>query len=167
MKLLEAQVNRVHLEDRMATLNNDEIRRGRKKRRIFWMIMCIMLILMAPLLGEVLDKTMNGLFREFGSFEYDFDYQECLILLLVQPQRKILVVLSYVVFAIAVFMSSSLVQPSIVKIETQEVAHGIFTPVPVGNGQYGTARFMTCQEMEQSFAIAGVYRWNGNERALS
>lgn len=147
-------MNRVHLEDRMATLNNDEIRRGRKKRRIFWMIMCIMLILMAPLLGEVLDKTMNGLFREFGSFEYDFDYQECLILLLVQPQRKILVVLSYVVFAIAVFMSSSLVQPSIVKIETQEVAHGIFTPVPVGNGQYGTARFMTCQEMEQSFAIA-------------
>ena len=147
-------MNRVHLEDRMATLNNDEIRRGRKKRRIFWMIMCIILLLLAPLIGEVLDKTMNGLFREFGSFKYDFDYQECLILLLVQPQRKILVVLSYVVFAIAVFMSSSLVQPGIVKIETEEVAHGIFTPVPVGNGQYGTARFMNDQEMEQNFAVA-------------
>lgn len=137
----------------MATLNNDELKRRRKKRFIFWLITCGILLVIAPLIGEILDKTMIGLFREFGNFEYTFNYRECLTLLLMQRQRQALVLVLYLGLALAIYISNSTVQPNIVKVETIEVAHGIFTPVPVGNGQYGTARFMTSQEMEKEFPV--------------
>ena len=35
--------------------------------------------------------------------------------------------------------------------DTVQVAHGIRIPCPVGNGQYGTARFMTEEELDEEF----------------
>jgi len=138
----------------VATLNNDELKRRKKKRRIFWIVTCMIAFAAAPLLGEVLDKTMIGLFREFGNFEYDFQYGTCLQLFFIQKQRQALVLLAYMVMAFVMYVSSSTVQPNVVKVETREVASGIATPVSVGNGQYGTSRFMTEQELDKAFATA-------------
>lgn len=126
---------------------------NRRKRRI--RKVCIMLLLLllvgAPIIAEVLDVSLYGLFNGFH-FDYSFDYIQCLQLLLQDEHRQRLVVAFAFLALIGLFSLLYRIQPNIEDGEVVTVANGIQIPIPAGNGQYGTSWFMSEKEMDKLFA---------------
>lgn len=135
----------------MATLSDKEQKKSKRKRKRVFFVTMVCAILIAPWMGELLDKTLYGVLTEFGAFHYDFRYLICVKEFGMHRQRIILVLIFYVVFFGWIYITEVFLHPKIATTETVEVAQGISMPVAVGNGQYGTARFMTETEMSQEF----------------
>ncbi len=136
----------------MATLSKRKLRKTKNKKKKLFLAVLFIAIVLAPLLGELLDQGAVGIFRNFGVFEFDFSYFRCLHELILKPNRLILVLAFYLLFAAWIYFTGGYLSPRIEEVETREVAHGIKIPIAVGDGQYGTARFMTEKEMEEEFA---------------
>lgn len=150
----------------MATLNENDLKYSRK-RKYRWIVLIIAIAVVAsPIIAELLDKTLIGILQDFGNFKYNFSYSENLKNLVTQRNRQVLTASFYLLLMIWVILSNSFVKPVIVNTETREVAKGIVTPVPVGNGQYGTARFMTSTELDATFSTA-ISCGNGTADGLS
>lgn len=150
----------------MATLNENDLKYSRK-RKYRWIVLIIAIAVVAsPIIAELLDKTLIGILQDFGNFKYNFSYSENLKNLVTQRNRQVLTASFYLLLMIWVILSNSFVKPVIVNTETREVAKGIVTPVPVGNGQYGTARFMTSTELDATFSTA-ISCGNGTVDGLS
>ena len=145
----------------MATLNEDSLKGQRRRRRRMLLAMAVFFILIAPFVGELLDRTLIGVLKDFGNFQYDFQYGACLTRLIEHRERQVLVGTAYLILAVGIMIMISSAQPTISKTAEREIAHGIFTPVPVGNGQFGNERFMTEDEMRQEFGVV-EYRGDGN-----
>ena len=121
---------------------------------------------MSPLTAELLDGSFQRIFRNYGTFEYDFSYGRCLQLLISEKNRQIIMGLLTILFVCFLIMLFYRARPQIGETSVMEVAKGISIPVPVGNGQYGTARFMTEEELDREFATAS-YSGKGRPKGLT
>lgn len=149
----------------MATLNEKELRRRKKKNRKIYLAAFFTLAAASPLLAELLEQTLTGLFTDFGNFRYDFRYIRCIRLLFTRGSRATVLVIFLFLCACFCMLEANVLKAEISDTETREVARGIHTPVPVGNGQYGTARFMTERELKEEFSEA-VYDGKGKLKNL-
>lgn len=150
----------------MSTLSNEDLKKRKKRKRKVIFILWIIAILLSPIAAEILNGICHGLFKEFGVFRFQFDYMVCLKFLISENNRKVLVIGTYVISACLLSLKTSFLEPQIVETGTREVAKGIYTPVPVGNGQFGTSRFMTEKELTDTFSVA-VCDKNGEIKGLS
>lgn len=150
----------------MPALDNKVQISEKKRRKRFHIILITLWFVLAPLTVELLDGVFRGIFQSYGVFEFNFDYIENLRLLMQERNRQVLFGV-FTTFAICgLFMLLYRVRPEISAGETMEVAQGIHIPVPAGNGEYGTSRFMTAKEMDDKFATA-TYTGKGKVKGLS
>lgn len=122
-------------------------------------------IFLAPVTVEFVDGFFRGIFQSYGVFDFDFNYIRNVELLLQDKNRQILILVLSILFFCGVLMLLYRARPQIGGAETMEVARGIHIPIPAGDGQYGTARFMTKEELDQEFATA-THSGRGNVRGL-
>lgn len=138
----------------------------KKRRKIYQIFLVALWFALAPLTVALLDGVFRGIFQNYGVFEFDFNYIENLRLLMSERNRQVLFVIFTIFAFYGLFKLLYKAQPQISGGETMEVAKGIQIPVPAGNGEYGTARFMTAEEMDQEFATA-TYNGKGKVKGLS
>lgn len=132
---------------------SEKERKKSQKRRLYaYFVLTIVYVIFSPIIAETIDGTLTGIFKDIGNFQYDFNYWNCIQLLVESKNRKIITLAAYVLLMCFLFLDGIRVRPSIGRVGMQEVAHGIFTPVPAGNGQFGTARFMTDRELKKTFS---------------
>ncbi len=144
-------------------LNLDNESRGKEKRRRhkFYALLGICWLVFAPVTVEVADGLFRGIFQNFGAFNMNLHYIRNAELLFMDKNRQILFLALSVLLFCGMLMLLYRARPQISAAETMEVAKGIHIPVPAGNGQYGTAHFMTDAELDDEFAKA-VY--SGKEK---
>lgn len=137
----------------MSTLDCAKLdERKRKKRNIF--IFCsVIIIIISPLAVEGINGILAGLITHFGNFQFDFNYFSCLKKLVTQKNRAILFLLYIVGILVTYLYESSRASPELGETSMMEVAHGIWIPVPVGNGQCGSARFQTEDEKRNTYSV--------------
>lgn len=121
---------------------------------------------MTPLTVEMLNGILQGTFINYGGFTFNFSYGNCLKLLIYEQNRQIIFGLFSVLFICFMVMLFYRARPQISETSVMEVAKGISIPVRAGNGQYGTARFMTDSELNHEFSIA-TYSGKGAIKGLS
>lgn len=149
----------------MATLSEDTKKKQKSKKRIFRIVLVGITFLLSPLIGEAIDAILTGIFVNFGEFQFDFSYISCVKLLVTDHDRLVLTFLFSVLFLCLLFSYLSSMETVITATDVVEVAKGIQIPVAVGNGQFGTARFMNSKEMEQEFPTA-TYSGSGEVKGL-
>lgn len=137
----------------MPTLDKKKIEKNKKRKKrvfAFWVLLCI---LSAPIVAEVLDVFLAGILgKNFGTFDFDFNYLRCWKLLVTQKNRLVLCGLYAVCILLIYLYESSMEAPKSVQTATVQVTHNIEIPVAVGNGQYGNARFQTEDEKRETYS---------------
>ena len=110
----------------------------------------------APLAGEILDTFFRAVFEGNSvPLRFDLNYIRCLERFLGDRNRMITTALIYfLIWGLYQLNNDHLGKPALRQNDTIEVAKGILIPAPAGNGECGTARFMTTKEMESCFATA-------------
>lgn len=126
---------------------------SKKKRIILYLLLAVIAMFASPLVGELLDKTLQGVFQTH-TFIYDFNYAGCLVRFLLSRNRRILTALAYLLIVGLEALNGKMAKPNPGKNDTVEISKGIWIPVPAGNGEYGTSRFMTEKEMDSCFSTA-------------
>lgn len=131
---------------------------SKKKRIILYLLLAVIAMFASPLVGELLDKTLQGVFQTH-TFTYDFNYAGCLVRFLLSRNRRILTALAYLLIVGLEALNGKMAKPNPGKNDTVEISKGIWIPVPAGNGEYGTSRFMTEKRwipaFQQLFMMAG------------
>lgn len=107
----------------MPTLDKKKIEKNKKrKKRIFafWVLLCIV---SAPIVVEALDVFLAGILgKNFGTFNFDFNYLRCLISLVTQKNRMMQGVLYEVCLLLTYLYESSMAAPKSVQTATVQVA---------------------------------------------
>lgn len=129
-----------------------ERKKSQKRRFYAYFVLTILYVIFSPIIAEAIDGTLEGIIKDIGNFQYDFNYWNCIQLLIESKNRKIITLAAYVLLMSFLLLDGIRARPSIGRVGMQEVAHGIFTPVPARNGQFGTARFMTDRELKKTFS---------------
>lgn len=141
-------------------------RKQKYKRRNVGLVLLLIWIVLSPLSMEVVDGLLRGTLQNFGVFTFDINYVRNIISLIYEKNRQILLLIFTSIYIYGLFRLLYRVQPAISDGETVEVAKGIKIPKPSGCGQYGTAKFMEDEELNEQFAIATVAK-NGKVKGLS
>ena len=136
----------------------------KSRRRKIFVIYIVIYLIAAPLIAEAVNGILGGLFDGY-KFNFNFDYEECLTLFLTETVRQKLFLFYSVIFTSMTIVLFYRPETDIENSEVMEVAKGIWIPVPAGNGEFGTARFMTSKEMDLKFAVA-VHVANNNINGL-
>lgn len=119
----------------------------------------IAVILLIPLVVEAVDSSLIG-WNNGMNFQYNFSYWSCVVSIFQQKQRTYWFFIFFGIYAVWILYLLLKPDSEIKNVNTVEIAHGIYTPVAAGNGQYGSERFMTEEEMDQRFDTV-VYSGNG------
>lgn len=131
-----------------------------------WLVAAVLWIVASPVLMELADGCLNGVFSNFGALDFDFNYKGCWLRLFQMENRQKLLFFCSILYVCSLVLWFNRARPRIAKSEMTEVAKGIFIPVPAGNGEYGTARFMTEKELDEQFSVF-VYSGKGAVKNLS
>lgn len=150
---------------RMPSLDNRTRKSEKQRKHSFYFILGILWLLLAPFTVELADGFLRGIFQNYGVFDFNFHYVRNAELLLQDRNRKLLFLILTILYFCGLLMLLYRARPQIGRAETMEVAKGIYIPVPAGNGEYGTAHFMTSEEIDNEFAIA-TYIGHGNVKGL-
>lgn len=135
-------------------MDNKSQKHDKKRRWRIGIVLILIWILVSPVIIEVVDGVLKGLLQNVGVFEFDIDYRRNITSLLSERNRQGLFLILSGACVIGLINILYKVRPQINDGKTMEVAKGIRIPVPAGNGQYGTSRFMTKEEMDNIFATA-------------
>lgn len=137
----------------MSTLETKKIEERKKKKKcVAWIIICLF-VLSAPIVIEATNGFLAGILgKNFGKFEFDFNYINCCRRLLTEKIRLVLFGIYAMAALLTYLYESHMATPIIGTTSTVEVAHGIEIPVAVGNGQCGNARFQTDEEKKETYA---------------
>ena len=138
----------------------------KRRRRRIGVVLFLIWIMASPVIVELADGFLRGILQNFGVFTFDINYVKNLTGLASEKNRQVLFVILTILYAFGLFNLLYKVRPQISDGETIQVANGIRIPTPAGNGQYGTARFMTEDEMNDTFATA-TYSGKGDVKGLS
>ncbi len=131
-----------------------------------WLVAAVLWIAASPVLMELADGCLKGVFSNFGALDFDFNYKGCWIRLFQMENRQKLLFFCSILYVCSLVLWFNRARPRIAESEMTEAAKGIFIPVPAGNGEYGTARFMTAKEMDEQFSVF-VYSGKGVVKDLS
>ena len=131
-----------------------KVRDERKKSEIIKFVVAIgILIGASPLIGELVLTALNSVFVDFGHFAPDMNYVRCVKKLMIDHDRQILTVFALLLIVCALLSWTTRLHIEIAQTDTIEIARGIHIPVVAGNGQYGTAHFMTKEELDTCFPV--------------
>lgn len=157
---------RCRLSENMPSLDKKAGKSEKRRRHRFYLVLGIIWIVMAPFTVELLDGALRGIFTNYGEFAFDFSYVNCLGLLMHEKNRQIIFALFTVLAGCFLVMLLYRARPQIGDADVMQIAKGIFIPVPAGNGEHGTAHFMTEDEMQRKFSTA-TYSGKGEVKGLS
>ena len=147
----------------MSTLHSGTIKKNKRRKMIGYVVGIVLLLGLSPLIVEALNGFLNGTIKDFGNFQFDFNYVSCVKLLIAEKVRRILLLAFMLLFSCFYVLSCTNATPNLSQTATKEVASGIRTPVAVGNGQFGTGRFMTKQEIINRFE---KFQYTGNSKKM-
>lgn len=145
----------------MASLNKESIQGEKRSRRnAVWMLILLMLAI-SPWVAEILNGLIRGLLRDFGNFNFNFNYFECLQLLFMEKIRILLAGAFLLIVTCLFILNLSISNPTVTNARTVQVARGIVIPAPSGNGECGTDWFMTEDRKREVFEVCEYDRRNG------
>lgn len=144
----------------MATLNNERIKANKAKKRKFVISIIIPVVLIAPYLSYLINQVLQGAsshntidYSVINAYKLFFDFSSFSIL----HTWAIGIVTAWL--GVIVYTSMT-VEQEITKVDTIQITDDIVIPVPAGNGQHGTARFLTEAEKDKLFT---TFRYTGKE----
>lgn len=144
----------------MATLNNERIKANKAKKRKFVISIIIPVVLIAPYLAYLINQVLQGAsshntidYSVINAYKLFFDFSSFSIL----HTWAIGIVTAWL--GVIVYTSMT-VEQEITKVDTIQITDDIVIPVPAGNGQHGTARFLTEAEKDKLFT---TFRYTGKE----
>lgn len=144
----------------MATLNEEKLRRNKRKKRRFVIGASIPAIILAPYLAYLIDQALSGAmvnsemdYSFFVAYKLLFDFSSWSV------HHTWTVSLITLWAALLVYTSMSIEQ-TISTVDTMQITDDISIPVPAGNGQHGTARFLRDDEKDKLFT---TFRYTGSE----
>lgn len=144
-----------------------KVRDERKRSEIIKFVVAIgILIGASPLIGELALAALNSVFVDFGHFAPDMNYVRCVKKLMTDHDRQILTVFALLLIVCALLSWTTRLHIEIAQTDTIEIARGIHIPVVAGNGQYGTAHFMTKEELDTCFPVL-TYDGAGHLKGLA
>lgn len=144
----------------MATLNNERIKANKNKKRRFVVGTTIPIVLISPYLAYLIDQVLHGALAKdimdysvIKAYQLFFDFSRFSIFHIWA--------LAIVVFWCAILIYTSMtVEQTVAKVDTIRITDDIEIPVPAGNGQHGTARFLKEKEKDKLFT---TFRYTGKE----
>lgn len=144
----------------MASLNKKRRDHYKRRRRIIWISISIIELLVSPVIAVSIDCGLTRFFNGKPSqivWRYSFFIDS--ILENIQAQ-KWWCVLELAYLAILIYMLLD-TRPEISQVDEMRITDDILIPVPAGNGQHGKERFLTESEKERLFE---VFSFSGSER---
>lgn len=126
--------------------------RLKRKRWSFFGVVICLFVIGAPLAAELADGVLTGIFSG-TAFVFDFSYSQCMKELLTDKNKQHLLLLMYILVGCFMISTFYRVSPSYKHADVMEPARGIKIPVPAGNGEYGTARFLSNRELQEIFPM--------------
>lgn len=131
-----------------------ESKRKKLKRRLIRLGISILIALsLMPFIVEGMNGVLYGVIKDFGNFKFDFSYWNCVKLLMHDENRRVLALFIFVLLLLLYIYTSNSLKPKVKEEAMMEVSKGIYIPYPAGNGQYGTQRFMTRDELEEEYGV--------------
>ena len=145
----------------MATLNKERLKENKRKKRKIIIGISIPVIILIPYAAYLIDQFLQGNAQQ-GIMDYSF-FHACGMLFKFSEFQNIHMWSIFLLvgwFALLIYTSMS-VEPTIGKVDTIQITDDIAIPVPAGNGQYGTARFLKDDEKDKLFT---TFRYTGSEK---
>lgn len=126
----------------MASLDKESMRVQKRSRRNAVRMLILLILAFSPWIAEIMNGLLNGLLGDFGNFKFNFNYIDCLVML-IQERIRLLLAGAFLLLTVCVFvLNLSISNPTITNARTIKIAEGIEIPVPAGNGECGTDWFM-------------------------
>ena len=137
----------------MASLSKESIREEKRGRRNAVCMLILLILAFSPWIAEILNGLLQGLLGDFGNFDFNFNYVDCLQLLF-HEKIRLLLAGSFMLLVISLFvLNLSISNPTVANARTVQVAEGIELPAPAGNGECGTDWFMSEGRKQKVFEV--------------
>lgn len=143
----------------MATLNQKKEKIRKTRRLIILSLISVGYVYLAIWIVNILDQIL----QTKSMAHIDFGYWMAVQKLIVSDRHKVLLLAMLLLF---LFLLLQTYKPRAViqNIDTQQITDDIEIPVPAGNGQYGSERFLKESEKRQLFQEAD---FRGDEKSLN
>lgn len=135
----------------MATLNPKRVKQGIKKKIIIFGIFYLSEVAISPQLFYLTVQFFQNLLEGNVNAEYSHSYQNAVMLLMSDQRLAGLWLISQVLVLVLIMYSQINLRPVIDRVDIQRITEDIEIPVPAGNGQHGSERFLKESEKEQIF----------------
>ena len=139
----------------MATLNKTIAMEKKHKRMRAIAVVTVIELLISPFIAYVIHQYTDWIFHisEYDGLKLDYSYLNAWIFLLSNTGVKLWFLILQALYA--AYIIWLVIRPTAKLVETKEiqVTDKIKIPVPVGNGQYGSERFLTDKEKDAIFAV--------------
>ena len=148
----------------MATLNENRLRKKKKKKIVIWSLLTACEVFIAPWLVYLLHQVLTvakSLSLGHREMEWDFSYITSWSMLLQENNMKLFFIVLQLLWLVFVIYCEMDIQPVISQVDEQKITDYISIPVPAGNGQHGNERFLTSKEKEE---IYDVFEFSGKEQ---
>lgn len=143
----------------MATLNKVFLKKKNNKRRRAFLLIIFLQFLISPLLVLILHQTLEQLGSGSLAFtNFSYNYSDSIKLLIEFPKARTIYYLLEIILIASTSIAYIRVTATIANVDTRIVAGSIEVPVPAGNCQHGSERFLSNTEKKEiydSFAFSG------------
>lgn len=137
---------------KLATLNEKRIKKRKKQKLIFFLVVFFVQLIALPLIVSFIDQLLVGIANgnlDFESFQYNY-FSTLHSLFENKKLQQLCLLVEVIFFSIALYFSVTAEQ-TLAKVDTWKVTHNIEIPVPAGAGQHGSERFLTEKEKKELF----------------
>lgn len=136
----------------MATLNSERIKRRKRRKEAIFLIITAIQLAISPLLVYLMHQILTRIGKgNLDLSNLDYSYKAGLVLLQSTKQGPILFLVIELVYMCLWLYATMAVEPTIGKVDTMQITDEIFIPVPAGNGQYGSERFLREAEKKKIY----------------
>ena len=138
-----------------ATLDKRRITKRKKEKIRYFTILTFIELLFSLWFSSVIDNTLKLIAKGIIDLNkwMSVGFVESIKNLFINHNVRIWFFVTQVVYAFVIYKLAFRVSPQINEVETMEITPNIEIPVPAGNGQHGSERFLTEDEKEELFSI--------------
>ena len=146
----------------MATLNEDKLKKRRKKRRLAVLLLSWLELTFSPLIVFWIHQVFIWIFSQQGKGELliNTNYFTACRMCFENMQVQSLWIGAEILWVLMMVFLTLNEGAAISQVDTMMITPDIEKPVSAGNGQYGKERFLTEEEKKELF---GVFVFTGNE----
>jgi len=139
----------------VATLNKTTMQEKKLRRLRAIIGVTVVELLISPLISYVIHQYIDWLFHitKYDGLKLDYSYLNAWMFLIKNTGVKLWFLIIQALYTAYIIWLVIRPTAQIIDIKEIEITDKIKIPVPVGNGQYGNARFLTEKEKDQIFAI--------------